>query len=710
MQDIDSPVDCLDGIGKQRFEMLSACSVHTVGDLLKHIPFRYEDRSRFRTISSIKENEWVLICGDVTAAGYIQTRRRGFSIYEILVKDRSGGIRVKFFNQPYAGRLYSKGKRLVIYGQVKNDSYSREALFLANPECEILDGGRDHQSVHSGRIVPIYRKLGDLQGRLLRKIMHAAVSHMPPEIPDAIPAYLLKRLRLPSKSKSLEQLHFPRLQGSSLKAWDKELSLLNAGLSPEHKRFIFEEFFEFEVGIRMVRRHRQSYGKNRTYLLDDAVRSAIRKVLPFHPTDAQKQVLKEIAKDLRSNRPMSRLLQGDVGSGKTIVAAQAAIIAVENGYQAALMAPTEILAEQHYFFMKKLFAPLGYAVDLLKGSLRANDKKQIYQRIQSGRTRIAIGTHALIQKDVQFKSLSLAVIDEQHRFGVEQRNALRSKGSHPDVLVMTATPIPRSLALTFYGDLDVSMIREMPPGRKPIQTLWYRDSDRDKTHDAVHNTVANGNQAYIVYPLVKKSEKMDLRAATEAAQYLQTEIFPNFCVGLLHGRMKSEEKETVMRNFSSGRIQILVSTTVIEVGVDVPNATLMVVEHAERFGLAQLHQLRGRIGRGSVPSTCILIGKAGESQQARQRLEIMCETNDGFRIAEVDLELRGQGDVLGTRQSGLPIFHFADIVRDRRALELACTEAERFLQLIDIRPDRECRRVALLIQQRWRNRFGHTIA
>ena len=471
MYGLDSPVDCLEGIGKQRLEMLLSGGIHTVSDLLAHTPFRYEDRSRFRAISSIKENEWVLICGDVCSAAYVRTRRRGFSIFEILVRDQSGGIRVKFFNQPYAGRVYGKGIRLVLYGQAKQDAYSKDALFIANPECEIMDEDSSRQSVHSGRIVPIYRKLGDLQGRLLRRIMHAAASSVPPEIPDAIPAYLCKRLRLPSKSRSLVHLHFPRLRGGSPKARARELALLNAYQSPEHKRFIFEELFEFQVGLRMIRRHRQQFGKDRGYLLDEKVRSAIRKVLPFHPTGAQKEALKDIAEDMRAARPMSRLLQGDVGSGKTIVAAQAAIIAVENGYQAAMMVPTEILAEQHYFFMKRLFAPLGYGIELLKGSMGTGEKKRVQQRIASGSASIAIGTHALIQKDVQFKSLALVIIDEQHRFGVEQRHALRAKGNQSDVLVMTATPIPRSLALTLYGDLDVSIIREMPPGRKPVKTM-----------------------------------------------------------------------------------------------------------------------------------------------------------------------------------------------------------------------------------------------
>jgi ATP-dependent DNA helicase RecG len=400
------------------------------------------------------------------------------------------------------------------------------------------------------------------------------------------------------------------------------------------------------------------------------------------------------------------LLQGDVGSGKTIVAAQAAVIAVENGYQVAFMAPTEILAEQHFFSFRKLLAPLNYGIDLLKGGLSAREKKMVLERIRKGETQVAIGTHALVQEGVEFRNLSLAVIDEQHRFGVVQRAVLKEKGDHPDLLVMTATPIPRSLALTLYGDLDVSVIDELPPGRKPIETLRYEEKDRRKVVDAIRKTVSEGHQVYIVYPLVEESEKTDLRAATEMARHLQKNVFPDMRIGLLHGRMKSSEKEETMAAFAAGSIHVLVSTTVVEVGVDVANATLMVIEHAERFGLAQLHQLRGRVGRGAAPSRCILIGDLSSSPEAKRRIEIMCETNDGFRIAEVDLELRGPGEMIGTRQSGVPAFRYADLLRDRKALEIARVEASRFLQMLRSRPDDECRRIALLIRRRWKDYFG----
>ncbi len=703
---LESPVQYVKGIGPRRAEKLAANGIYTVANLLDYPPFRYEDRSHFRSLDSLQEGEWILIRGEVCNIGGLHTKRRGFSIFEMLVKDGTGNARIKFFNQPYLRHVYRIGHKLVIYGQVKRDSYARGSLCLMNPECEILEDESAGTSVHSGRVVPIYRKLGDLRTRYLRQAIYLIVSNLPPDIPDPLPDYLSKQLRLLPRQKALEQIHFPKLRGTSPEQRTKEMELLNGGLSPAHKRFIFEELFQLEVCVRIARENRVRQVKERKIQLGENVRRAIKKILPFHPTEAQKRVLKEIADDICSLHPMSRLLQGDVGSGKTIVAAQAAIIAVENNYQVAIMAPTEILAEQHYFFFRRLLDPLGYKMDLVKGSLSAGDKRAAHARIKSGETQIAIGTHALIQGSVEFKNLALAVIDEQHRFGVIQRNILREKGSNPDVLVMTATPIPRSLALTVYGDLDISVIDQMPPGRKPIETLWYEEEDRKKAFEAMRRTVSQGHQVYVVYPLVEETEKSDLRAASEMAEQLRKRVFPDLQIGLLHGRMKSAEKEETMLAFCAGEVQILVSTTVIEVGVDVANATLMVIEHAERFGLAQLHQLRGRVGRGAVQSTCILVGNVHSNPEAQRRLEIMRETNDGFRIAEVDLELRGPGEIVGTRQSGIVAFRYANLVRDRRALEIARVEADRFLKILRTRPDEECRKAALLIRQQWQERFG----
>ncbi len=699
---LDTPVQYVRGIGPRRAERLAADGVHTVADLVDHPPFRYEDRTQFVPIRALKEEEWALIRGVIFGVSGSQTPRRRMSLFEMAVKDQSGGVTLKFFNQPYLRNVYHPGLKLVVYGQVKRDSYSSRRLCFINPECEIEDE-EPGPSVHAGRIVPIYRKLGDLRTRTLRQIMYRVVENLPPDMADPLPAYLRRKYRLLPRHQALARIHFPVARPEDR---IRQMEALNQGLSPAHKRMLLEELFLLQTGIFMVREGRVRLKKSRRIRIGDGIRRAIKKILPFHPTAAQKRVLKEIADDMLSDRPMNRLLQGDVGSGKTIVAAQAAIIAVENGCQAAIMAPTEILAEQHFFFFRRLMAPLGYRIDLVKGSLREKEKKEAHDRLRAGETRIAIGTHALIQEGVEFKDLALAIVDEQHRFGVVQRGVLKEKGGQPDMLVMTATPIPRSLALTLYGDLDVSVIDELPPGRKPILTRFFEDEARAKAYEEMRRTVAEGHQVYVVYPLVEESEKSDLRAATEMAALFQEKIFPGRRVGLLHGRMKGADKEQTMTAFASGGIDILVSTTVIEVGVDVVNATLMVIEHAERFGLSQLHQLRGRVGRGAVQSQCILVGNTRGNAEAKRRLDILCAANDGFRIAEVDLELRGPGEVIGTRQSGIPMFLYANLVRDRKALEIAREEASRFIGLLRHNPDEECRQAAALIRSRWRDRYG----
>jgi ATP-dependent DNA helicase RecG len=702
---LDTPVQYVKGVGPRRSGQFAEQGIRTVGDLLYHLPFRYEDRTQYRSIASLREDEWVLTRGRITGIGGFQGRRRRISIVEVLVQDASGRIRLKFFNQPYLREMFRPGLDLIIYGQVKRDTHAHGTLVLMNPECEVHEQ-ESGPSVHSGRVVPVYRRIGDMRTRTLRQIIHGAVSHLPPDMEDPLPSYLRKRYRLLSRDRALGLIHFPLLAGSTPGTRSSEMEMLSRGLSPAHKRLIFEELFQLQVGLQMIRNSRARLLKNRTIQIGENVRAAIKKILPFHPTVAQKRVLKEIADDMRDPSPMSRLLQGDVGSGKTIVAAQAAIIAVENGYQAAVMAPTEILAEQHYFNFRNLLAPLGYRIDLLKGSLRQKEKDAALARIAQGETRIAIGTHSLIQEEVEFAHLALAVIDEQHRFGVVQRGALMGKGWNPDVLVLTATPIPRSLALTLYGDLDVSVIDQLPPGRKPIETRWYDGEKRQLAYAEIRRTVEEGHQAYVVYPLVEESEKSDLRAATEMSRHLEREVFPDLRIGLLHGRMKSAEKDRVMSSFAAGELQVLVATTVIEVGIDVSNATLMVVEHAERFGLSQLHQLRGRVGRGAAQSLCLLVADVRDNPDARRRLEIMCETNDGFRIAEVDLELRGPGEIAGTRQSGIPAFRFANLLRDRKALELARQEAREFVTRVRDGGDEECRRIAALIRRQVRERYG----
>ena len=707
---LDSPVQYLKGVGPKRAEQLAGHGIHTVGDLIDYPPFRYEDRTEYRRLQSLREGEWVLTRGRICSVGGFEARRRRLSVFEVLVQDGTGNVALKFFNQPYLGNIYKQGLNLVIYGQVKRDTYAHGGLCFLNPECEVLEDEPAGPSVHSGRVVPIYRKLGQLRTRALRQILFRAVSGLPPDMTDPLPAYLRRQCRLLPRAKALALIHFPELRSAAPEGRVKEMAMLNQGLSPAHKRLIFEELFQMQVGMGMVRESHIRELKERKLRLGENVRRAIKKILPFHPTAAQKRVLKEIVDDMCSPGPMTRLLQGEVGSGKTIVAAQAAVIAVENGFQVAIMAPTEILAEQHYFNFRRLLAPLGYPIDILKGSLPAKGKRATAERIRNGESRIAIGTHALIQEGVEFQNLALAVIDEQHRFGVIQRNVLKSKGRLPDILVMTATPIPRSLALTLYGDLDVSVIDELPPGRQPIETRWYQEKERATAYQEMRRTVAQGHQVYLVYPLVEETEKSDLRAATQMAAQLQEKIFPDLRIGLLHGKMKSAEKDRIMSDFAAGGIQILVATTVVEVGVDVANATLMVIEHAERFGLAQLHQLRGRVGRGTAASQCLLIGNTRGSPEAQRRLEILCETNDGFRIAEVDLELRGPGEIVGTRQSGIPVFKYANLVRDRKALEIAHSEAQRFLRMLKTHADEECRRIAAHIRNRWRDRYNVALA
>ncbi len=702
---LDTPVQYVKGVGPRRSEQFAQHGIHTVEDLLCYLPFRYEDRTRYQPLASLREDEWALTRAVVCSVSGFETRSRRVPVLEVLVRDQTGGMRLKFFNQPYLRNLLKPGLHLIIYGQARRDPYTGSPLVFVNPECEVQQEDAS-PTVHSGRIVPVYRKLGDMRTRTLRQLMHGVTTNLPSEMTDPIPGYLRRQYRLLPRNRAFAQVHFPQLGESNPDVRDRAIRLLNGGHSPAHKRLIFEELFQYQVGLQMIRSSRARITKNRRIQVTEAVRQSIKKILPFHPTGAQKRVLKEIADDIRSPRPMLRLLQGDVGSGKTIVAAQAAILAVENGYQVAFMAPTEILAEQHYYSFRKLLSPIRYSIDLLKGSLPEREKRDALERIRLGQTSIAIGTHSLIQEDVEFPSLALAIVDEQHRFGVIQRGILMEKGHNPDVLVMTATPIPRSLALTLYGDLDVSVIDELPPGRKPIETRWYGEEHRERTYEEIKRTIAAGNQAYVIYPLVEESEKRDLRAATEMAEHLATHVFPQFRIGLLHGRMKGPEKDRVMSAFAAGELQVLVATTVIEVGIDVASATLMVVEHAERFGLAQLHQLRGRVGRGAAQSLCLLIASVRDNPEARRRLEVMCETNDGFRIAEVDLELRGPGEVAGTRQSGMPAFRFANLVRDRRALELAREEAKGFLERLRTGGDHECREIAGLIRRLMAGRYG----
>ena len=591
---------------------------------------------------------------------------------------------------------------LALYGKVEEDPRSRE-LQIIQPQIEVLsesgegDGSgaekKAAESLEIGRIVPIYEATGRLTSRWFRRIIRTALDDLTPDLPEAIPAIVRARLGLISPRAALWNVHWPEPGGS--------LQGLQSSRTPAHIRLIFDELFFVELGLEL-KRSQQKAQTGIAFRLDDRVRAAIKKILPFHPTAAQKRVLKEIASDMEKPYPMRRLLQGDVGSGKTIVGFEAAIIAIENGCQVALMAPTEILAQQHYFSARRILEGAGYRIVLLTGSLEADRKREIRRHIAQGNAQLVIGTHALLEEKVEFAKPGLVIVDEQHRFGVMQRLKLMKKSAdtestrvqtsasplqaeakpsaplqpaEPDVLVMTATPIPRTLALTLYGDLDLSVLDELPPGRTPIVTRSISDDQSPKVWEFVRKQVNAGHQAYVVYPVFAENEESELKAAVKMYRELSGKIFADLKVGLLHGRLDPELKEQVMRMFQKGELQILVATTVIEVGVDVPNATVMVIEHAERFGLAQLHQLRGRIGRGAAKSYCILVTGGKVTEDGQKRLDAMVRTNDGFQIAELDLELRGPGEFFGTRQAGLPSFRVANIIRDAELLEAAKREA-----------------------------------
>jgi ATP-dependent DNA helicase RecG len=666
---LSNPVKYLRGVGPQRAAALEERGITTVSDLLNYLPFRYEDRIRFTPIAEVIPGQVHTILAEVAAGGGTVrfTRGRG-PIFHVSVRDDSGMLHARFFHGAYLEQRLKDRQRLVLHGKVEVDPYRPGRLEMVNPQIELI-GNKDEapaDSTEVGRIVPIYEAVGGISSRVLRRIIYGVLINIEGSIPDALPAEIRERYRFPSRREALLYAHFPPK--------DESLELLNNFRSPAHMRLIFEEFFYYQLALAMrrLREHRETGIAMR--VREPKIREALKRILPFKPTAAQKKVLAEIAADLERPYPMHRLLEGDVGSGKTIVALEAATIAIENGYQVALMAPTEILAAQHYLSARQIFRHTGYQVELLVSGRKRAAKDESLGRVESGDAQFVVGTHALIEEPVKFKRLGFVIVDEQHRFGVLQRKRLIEKGVSPHVLVMTATPIPRSLALTLYGDLDLSVIDEMPPGRTPIVTRWSDEMQLPGVWEFVRREIARGRQAFIVYPVIEES-KQELKAATAEFERLSKNVFPNLRVGLLHGRLKNEEKEAVMESFRAGELQILVATTVIEVGVDVPNATIMVVEHADRFGLAQLHQLRGRIGRGAEKSQCILVAPKSIGGEARERIETMVATSNGFEIAERDLKLRGPGEFFGTRQHGDAAFTVAQPLRDHELLELARREA-----------------------------------
>jgi ATP-dependent DNA helicase RecG len=742
---LETPIQFVKGIGPAIAKVLAEKEILTVEDLLMHLPFRYEDRLNPRELSELKAGETASVIGEVRGAVLLRTKR--MPIFEMTVGQGLQSMKCLWFHGKYLEGRFHPGQMVALYGKVEA-SRSGRGFKMIQPQFEVLPSGNDDaldRILEVGRITPVYESLGGskLASRWIRRtiwnILEELKDGFPETLPGSLPESVLRRLDLPSREQALREVHFPPA--------GTVMGKLQSSGTPAHRRLIFEELFYLELGLEVKRRKFQEK-TGIAFETSEKVRAALREILPFHPTSAQKRALGEIAGDMRRGVPMRRLLQGDVGSGKTIVALQAMLIAIENGHQAALMAPTEILATQHYLSAKRVLekAQHKYRITLLTGSLDEDRKRSARRRIYQGETDLVIGTHALIEEKVEFAKLGLVVVDEQHRFGVLQRFRLMKKdNAEPDVLVMTATPIPRTLALSLYGDLDLSVLDELPPGRTPIVTRQVADERSDEVWDFVRKQVKKGHQAYVVYPVIegpkddqpeldfalpdeapdeeteKKSAKkakdgsktqslfpkLPLKSATDMYERLRTQELAGLRVGLLHGRLDADEKDVVMRRFQRGEIDVLIATTVIEVGVDVPNATVMVIEHAERFGLAQLHQLRGRVGRGGAKSYCILMTGGKISANAEERLAAMVRTQDGFELAELDLELRGPGEFFGTRQAGLPDFRVANLVRDRKLLELAKIESARFVQKASEESTPEERaRVAARLKDTWQRRYG----
>jgi ATP-dependent DNA helicase RecG len=649
-----TPLQYLKGVGPQRAALLAKKGLTTVEDALFFVPLRHEDRTRLTPLASLQPGQ-VQTCSGIIAGLSPPPPGRARVPFSVMLRDPSGYATASWFGGRYLARIFERGQRLVLHGKV---SRYQGRITLQNPDYELVESGDDDR-LHTGRLVPVYSTTEGLGQRALRRLLWSLVDAMADALPEILPETVRIRRKLPGLGRALRDAHFPESE---------------AALAVARRRLAFDDFLLLQLGLAILR-SRTTRARGISLNPPGALVGRLRSALPYTLTGAQERVWDEIRTDMAAPFPMHRLLQGDVGSGKTVVAALAVLTAIEAGYQAAVMAPTEILAEQHFMTFRQLLEPLGVPLTLLTSALKGRERETRRRAVAAGDIACVVGTHALVQEGVQFRRLGLAVVDEQHRFGVAQRARLKAKGEHPDMLVMTATPIPRTLALTLYGDLDVSVIDELPPGRRPVKTVARTESKRRAIYDFLREQVAAGRQVYVVYPLVEESEAMDLKAATDMARRLAEEVFPDLQVGLLHGRLGFEAKDAIMRRFKAGELHLLVCTTVIEVGIDVPNASVMLIEHAERFGLSQLHQLRGRVGRGPFTSYCILLHAGRLSEDAQRRLDAMVATTDGFRIAEADLQLRGPGEFFGTRQSGLPEFRVADLVRDAAILEEARVEA-----------------------------------
>jgi ATP-dependent DNA helicase RecG len=694
-----SPVQSVAGVGDARARELERFGIRTVEDLLYHLPFRYDDRRERRSIRDLRAGDTATVSVEIERVDERPMGRTRRTVLSALARDEAGRLELVWFHQIkwFRSRIKQHG-RYVVHGRVEPGWDG--PLRIVHPELEPTEEGADGTAEPgAGRILPVYEKPTAMPVAIMRRIVGAAVRDHAEGVPDAVPAGVRDRLALIPIGAALREVHTP--------APDADTRGLESSRSEAHRALVFDELFFVQLGLL---RRKGEVAREPGIAFEGTGALALRMIaaLPFALTGAQRRVIEEIAGDMRLPHPMHRLLQGDVGSGKTVVAVASALRAIEAGYQAVIMAPTELLAEQHWRTVQAALAPLGVAGWILTGEAKTSDRRAVLSRLAAGEPGLAVGTHALIQEGVSLPRLGLAVIDEQHRFGVQQRAILTRSGgaSAPDVLLMTATPIPRTLALSVFGDLDLSTLDELPPSRKPVQTRVFGMTQRRRAYDAVRKEIEAGRQAYVVYPLIEESENSDLRDATNAARELSEETFPDHRVALIHGRMPAAEREAVMRSFKDGHHQVLVATTVIEVGIDVPNATVIVVEHAERFGLSQLHQLRGRVGRGSERSYCFLVADYAQSREARERLAVMTETQDGLRIAEADLAIRGPGTLLGTRQSGLPDFRVANLMRDAAILGEARAAAEATLRADPDLARPESAVIARMLEARWAGRLG----
>jgi len=670
---LDDPIQFIKGVGPRKAILLEKLRLTSIEDFLYFLPFRFEDRTQVKKISQAVPGEYATLTGQVLNAGIIFMGRRK-RVFEVIIQDETGVIRAKWFrfNESYMKEKFKTGEKIILSGKLTLNK--RSGLEIVHPDTEQVSG-ENVDSLEIGKIVPVYHVTEGLHLKSMRTIIKNVLDKYLHLIEEFLPADLIHRHGFLSRADAIAQSHFPPQESS--------LSELDAFKTPAQKRLVFEELFLIQLGLAFRKKNSGEESTGTPFKTRGKLIQGFVKLLPFTLTGAQKRVLGEIMQDLEKEKPMNRLIQGDVGSGKTIVALTALLTAVDNETQSALMVPTEILAEQHYLNILPYCEKLGIELSLVTSALKGKDRKNHYENIQSGKTQIVVGTHSLIQKDIQFKKLGLAVVDEQHRFGVLQRGALGKKGDHPHLLIMTATPIPRSLALTLYGDMDVSLLDEFPPGRQKIATEIFFENRREKAYSILEEQLQQTRQAFVVCPLIEESEAMDLKAAVTVFDSIQDQ-FPDYTVCLIHGKLKKEDRQDIMSRFLKNEIQVLVSTTVIEVGIDVPNATVMIIEHAERFGLAQLHQLRGRVGRGAHSSYCLLMAYHPVSEEGQARMKAMQNSGDGFVIAEEDLKIRGPGDFMGTRQSGMPLLKIANLIRDIRMLETARKEA---FHLIEQDPD-----------------------